>query len=221
MSNLFGGEPYLAVHWRRGDQLATKCKAEWDTSVNCGSAQDLRRLVDKKLQGRAWHVYVATNERDSETLTQLTAFGYKLQSDIRVKFDSLEAFFADIFLVGCASEALMPGFKFSSRTSSVHQLIHAFRRHHAQRTEVCGESKRAVDQVSCGELLAESCNACSREDCSGDCLPNNETGQCQASVSCGEHRAFHCAACPRGHGEAWCHGDCRWVPYFSMCVSKR
>ena len=30
------------------------------------------------------------------------------------------------------------------------------------------------------------------------------------SVSCGNHYASSCNACPQGHGQNWCHGECKW-----------
>ncbi|CAE7271344.1 unnamed protein product [Symbiodinium natans] len=153
----FGSAPYLAVHWRRGDQLVTKCRVKVDTSANCGSAADLRSFINKKLGGRPWQVYVATNEQDNATLAQLREFGYRLQSDSGCDFNSLEAFFADVFLLGCASEVLLPGFHFDTGKSSVQYLIHRFRQHHVNRNDVCGESLRVLDAVNCGNFVAESC----------------------------------------------------------------
>jgi len=51
---------YTVVHWRRGDQLKTRCSYNRDQSVNCGSAQDLVRAVRKWSQDKV--IYVATNE---------------------------------------------------------------------------------------------------------------------------------------------------------------
>ena len=51
---------YTAVHWRRGDQLKTRCSYNRDQSVNCGSAQDLVRAVRKWSTDKV--IYVATNE---------------------------------------------------------------------------------------------------------------------------------------------------------------
>lgn len=30
-------------------------------------------------------------------------------------------------------------------------------------------------------------------------------------VACGSHSAKSCADCPKGNGEGWCHGECRWM----------
>merc|ERR1712176_788137 len=208
-SGLFGSEPYLAVHWRRGDQLLTKCKVKHDTSANCGSAEGLRDLIQAKLHGRPWRVYVATNEKNMSILTQLRGFGYNLQSDAGLHFNSLESFFADLYLLGCANDALMPGFAFTAKASGVHKMVHQFRKYHASRSDTCGESRRTVDTVNCGRFLAASCEFCQKGDCSGDCAWDG-TSCVVASVSCGLHRALNCSLCPQDHGEEWCRGDCAW-----------
>ena len=178
----FGSAPYLAVHWRRGDQLTTKCRAKLDTSANCGSALDLHYLINRKLRGRPWHVYVATNEKDNATLAQLQGFGYKLQIDAGCDFNSLESFFADVFLLGCASEVLLPGFSFHAPKTSVQDLIHRFRKYHASRSDVCGESLRVLDAVSCGTFVAESCEACPVDECHGACKWNEDARTCHRSA---------------------------------------
>lgn len=40
-----------------------------------------------------------------------------------------------------------------------------------------------------------------------------------APVVCGGHKARSCSECPGGHGEGFCHGDCRWV--FGQCIGKK
>lgn len=37
-------------------------------------------------------------------------------------------------------------------------------------------------------------------------------------VVCGSHSAKSCAECPQGHGEGWCHGDCRWIKSSKRCI---
>lgn len=48
------------VHWRRGDQLKTRCKREKDISVNCGDGQQLVHAIHKHSRDRT--IYIATNE---------------------------------------------------------------------------------------------------------------------------------------------------------------
>lgn len=70
--DLFQQKPYFAIHWRRGDQLLTKCKAKFDKSVNCQNVQDLRAEIAKHLgDAQEWSVYVATNEKDPTTLAEM------------------------------------------------------------------------------------------------------------------------------------------------------
>ena len=53
---------YTVVHWRRGDQLTSRCQQGKDVSVNCRSARrfvhEVRQYTNDSL------VYVATNEED-------------------------------------------------------------------------------------------------------------------------------------------------------------
>lgn len=40
-----------------------------------------------------------------------------------------------------------------------------------------------------------------------------------SSVDCGGHKAPTCNACPKGHGSAWCNGDCTWSAT-GACVAR-
>eukprot|EP00434_Breviolum_minutum_P033751 symbB.v1.2.029867.t1/scaffold3241.1/size60449/2 len=52
--------------------------------------------------------------------------------------------------------------------------------------------------------------------------PDAEAAETELSpdsqVTCGAHTARSCAECSKGHGEAYCNQDCRWV--FGECVPK-
>lgn len=39
------------------------------------------------------------------------------------------------------------------------------------------------------------------------------------SVSCGGHRGLVCADCPKGHGMAWCNGECQWK--YGQCMRPK
>ncbi|CAJ1336052.1 unnamed protein product, partial [Effrenium voratum] len=233
---LFGSQRYLGVHWRRGDQLLTKCKLKMDKSVNCGQVEDLQRLVQRKLQGRKMPVYVATNEKDQETLAELRRVGFRLQSDAGFELDSLESFFADVYLVGCSYQAVIPGFNFGSGTSSVHKLIHTFRLHfQTHRADgVCGDLPLIVDHVNCGRLLEESCDQC-KVDCMADCQrlgestprPKAQTatrawdGTCQtrkAKVSL-KQRLLNSSAGAQRPGLGW--PGATWLALLDLSVSKK
>ena len=77
-----GKKNYTVAHWRRGDQLRTRCKAARDMSVNCGRAVDLVRAVRRLSSDEV--VYVATNEPPSSAEYQaLQKAGFVLFSSLR------------------------------------------------------------------------------------------------------------------------------------------
>ena len=39
-------------------------------------------------------------------------------------------------------------------------------------------------------------------------------------VDCGKHTAMKCEDCPRGNGEWWCNGQCRWDARGSKCIKN-
>lgn len=76
-------ELFTVVHWRRGDQLRTRCKAKLDHSVNCFGAKELIDEISKYNTNQSGLVYIATNEEaDSPELLLLREAGYKTSSDI-------------------------------------------------------------------------------------------------------------------------------------------
>ncbi|CAK9012791.1 unnamed protein product [Durusdinium trenchii] len=48
--------------------------------------------------------------------------------------------------------------------------------------------------------------------------PDDFEAQPDHQVVCGGHVASSCAKCPQGHGESYCHMDCRWL--FGECVPR-
>lgn len=97
------------VHWRRGDQLTTRCLKDWkgfrDYSVNCGSPEQLiRDLKGEEARANTQAVFIATNEKDKETLGKLKAAGYYLVSDLLNKrreepMGSLEEFIMEVLIM--------------------------------------------------------------------------------------------------------------------------
>lgn len=88
---------YSVVHWRRGDQLISRCQQEKDTSVNCKSAEELVALVRQHTSDEL--VYVATNEPSSSAeLVVLKNAGFKLFSDARMNVSdtSLTGFILEV-----------------------------------------------------------------------------------------------------------------------------
>lgn len=79
---------FSVAHWRRGDQLATRCHDKWrgnrDMSVNCATASAFVTDIRSHAGGdRNEAVIVATNERDKSTLAVLRAApGFSLLSDL-------------------------------------------------------------------------------------------------------------------------------------------
>lgn len=94
---------YTAVHWRRGDQLTTRCIANRDKSVNCGSAADLVALV--RAQSSHEIVYVATNEaKGSPALEEVRLSGFRSLEDTKLnnfnrKLSVIEEFVVEIALM--------------------------------------------------------------------------------------------------------------------------
>lgn len=60
--NLLGlsSNSYTVVHWRRGDQLTSRCAQGKDHSVNCMSVQDLVVEIQRYTSDKV--IYLATNE---------------------------------------------------------------------------------------------------------------------------------------------------------------
>lgn len=101
---------FIAVHWRRGDQLQSRCKNSSDSSVNCEHVSALvlsiKNAIELKQQetnifgGKDILIYVATNEEYKADLILLSAEGYFLKSD--VLYDSNDQYIenkVDIFIM--------------------------------------------------------------------------------------------------------------------------
>jgi hypothetical protein len=85
---------FMAVHWRRGDQLATRCLPDWkgykDQSVNCKSPEAFTKEVKQFVGGygnvslmyNVSTILVGTNEQNETSLAHLRAEGLTLMSDI-------------------------------------------------------------------------------------------------------------------------------------------
>jgi hypothetical protein len=72
----FSNQSFITLHWRRGDQLTTRCSAkskefitQKDTSVNCHSVKEFidvtKSLFEREKISNA-AVFVATNENSTE-----------------------------------------------------------------------------------------------------------------------------------------------------------
>ena len=134
MYNLFRGRRIIAFHWRRGDQLYTRCRSGLDKSINCLSAQDLIRVIQSKLllmkdKREIYQIYIATNEVNQTILDEINAVGYlhtKIIVDAIQKeylgINSLEKFIVDTMLMCCAHKFYHYG------ESTVNQLVADCRR---------------------------------------------------------------------------------------------
>ena len=89
---------YTVVHWRRGDQLSTRCQQRKDLSINCGTAEELVGKVRERTNDS--FVYVATNEiAGSSELEVLQEAGFKLFADARMDVGVIEAFLIEVALM--------------------------------------------------------------------------------------------------------------------------
>jgi hypothetical protein len=90
-------EDYLVVHWRRGDQLTTRCKKNFkgkglqDTSVNCQSVDEfLKELGRVRLHYRQMKMLIVTNEKDENQLGKIRQSGYPILCDIYTAWKTLQ-----------------------------------------------------------------------------------------------------------------------------------
>lgn len=147
-------ENYAVVHWRRGDQLKTRCikyndnkkHVSTDTSVNCGSAEEfvvgLNQIMSQHLKSEVLLTYISTNEEDKSNIMYLKSKKYRLYSDIGG--DLLEKFpetnVLDIFMyelmLMCDAK-----YYFAWGESSVHQFVHKCRNIDPQKVTVIDDPK--------------------------------------------------------------------------------
>jgi len=92
---------YTVVHWRRGDQLSTRCRNGWvgqrDFSMNCKNATELIRDVRGGSGGnRGETVFVATNEKNKTQLDTLRSSGFIPLSDVFMSLQHKENIFGNL-----------------------------------------------------------------------------------------------------------------------------
>jgi hypothetical protein len=107
-------ETFAAAHWRRGDQVTTRCVVkghQHDYSVNCQSAQKFIATVEEKAGAlrknatRPLLIYVATNTQDPAELQQLHSAGYLTAMNITnvlqpyVHFSEVGLFVVEVILM--------------------------------------------------------------------------------------------------------------------------
>jgi hypothetical protein len=73
------GQPFAVVHWRRGDQLKTRCLQGKDTSTNCRSAQQFLTQTRLVVNETSYKVFVVSNEdQESAHMAYLLRNGLNL-----------------------------------------------------------------------------------------------------------------------------------------------
>lgn len=99
---------YTVVHWRRGDQLKTRCLNFKDISVNCASAAELMALVQPLTADPL--IYIATNEPQNSTASNyLGEHGFKLFSSVSFAVGVFEVFAIETLLMVMATSFLAWG----------------------------------------------------------------------------------------------------------------
>ena len=108
----------VAFHWRRGDQLSTRCRIGVDTSVNCSPVELFLRKVNATLlmledlgfSLGSVKVFIATNEGDDTVLRNFEELGYyhsgQLKGFLHTRnrtANSLELFLLDTMIMCYAS----------------------------------------------------------------------------------------------------------------------
>lgn len=74
----------------------------------------------------------------------------------------------------------------------------------------CEFSNGACRGRPCCRGMTADCLACTEGITVAEyCAKNPKTAGCP-QVDCGGHFEPTCADCPKGHGSAWCNGDCHW-----------
>jgi hypothetical protein len=135
----WGGEipanlTFVAVHWRRGDQLTSRCHGA-DHSFNCGTVDQLTDFVQQSGFSLPAHgtnignksasslletevvVFVATNEEDPDIYQKLHSRGMHTYRSIPMHLNSVETFAMEVQLMAAATSFLYAG------VSGVHDLV--------------------------------------------------------------------------------------------------
>jgi len=138
---------YVIVHWRRGDQTL-RCITHQDTSVNCGTPEQLIAQVQQIFSdGKYEHkhnfseasvmfhrendpkrinpkdpppiLYLATNEGNETVLRKFSSAGFITFRDLRLRLNSLEQFIVELQMMIDADYYLAWG------VSSIHDFVRA------------------------------------------------------------------------------------------------
>ena len=116
IKNVMGlNNTYAVAHWRRGDQLTSRCKKGLDESLNCASVNNfLIEMVayEENYANNISHrsIVIATDDDQEKDLVELRKAGYKLVADYhsqiakmlsspRGKLSSVDTFAIDLMLM--------------------------------------------------------------------------------------------------------------------------
>jgi hypothetical protein len=144
---IVSGMNYTVVHWRRGDQLYSRCRMMMDVSVNCGGALELIDSVRNVSTDEM--VYVATNEKpDSPKLDELEKAGFKIFRSAGMNItDILDIFVVEIALMMDSTTFLGWGM------SEVNDVVEFERRREGKSWCVADEANESGDLTWCEMTL--------------------------------------------------------------------
>lgn len=114
------GDQLAAFHWRRGDQLKTRCENGKDSSINCAPLEHFLDKIDATIENikiehhiqGPLNVFIATNEQDPNILAEFARRGFHHSGQIEgilhsknLTTNSLELFLLDTMLM-CSAKWL-------------------------------------------------------------------------------------------------------------------
>jgi len=98
---------FAVVHWRRGDQLTSRCKLThndqeyvYDFSVNCESVYDFLKIMKKLQLSLDFPIFIASNEKIKKTINIIEKSGFKLiNNELSKLYNQLKLTTADYFII--------------------------------------------------------------------------------------------------------------------------
>jgi hypothetical protein len=133
---------YTVVHWRRGDQLETRCAMRLDLSVNCEDAMGLIKRVREFSRDKI--VFVATNEKPSSPeLDVLEENGFKIFRSTNIDLPLIDILMVETALMVDATTFLAWG------VSEVNDVVEFERRENGQSWCKSGDLNEGGDLTWC------------------------------------------------------------------------
>lgn len=128
-------DPFVVIHWRRGDQLVSSCRTKVDISPNC--AIDETELISKTshilnkkcslyLNNQEYMHYIATNEKSTTMLRNLENNGYQVFPNSN-DFNDVDIFILEVMLA-CRADCFIGYGKsdlnqFVKKCNALHNVI--------------------------------------------------------------------------------------------------